>query len=98
MASRSLATDCAGLQQKYGPNEPYGPVRRCGAWAVAFKSTARPTDMHARELAEHVQTIYFTRHWRVAKTISLEIAHLRTKLGALETPKALSPGEGQATI
>jgi hypothetical protein len=37
-----------------------------------------------RELTEHVQTIYFTRHWRVITVVPQEITKLRTKLDVLE--------------
>lgn len=47
----------------------------------------RPLDGRARmlrELTGHVQTIYFTRRWRVMTTVPKEITELRTKLDALE--------------
>jgi hypothetical protein len=43
----------------------------------------RPLDDRVRmlrELTGHVQTIYFTRRWRVITTVAQETTDLRTKL------------------
>jgi hypothetical protein len=55
----------------------------------------RPLDDRVRmlrELTEHVQTIYFTRRWRVITTVPQEITKLRTKLDILNGKTLLEPG------
>ena len=62
-------------------------VARYVAAARGLWLSDRPLDQRVRmlrELTGHIQTIYFTRRWRVIPIISQEITELRTKLDALE--------------
>jgi hypothetical protein len=84
-------------------------VTRYVAMARGLWLSDRPLDQRVRllrELTGHIQTIYFTRRWRVFPIISREITELRTKLDALEgntrsataTQQVPSLGEGQTAI
>jgi hypothetical protein len=55
----------------------------------------RPLDDRVRmlrELTGHVQTIYFTRRWRVITTVAQATIDLRTKLDTLEDKAHVEPG------
>jgi hypothetical protein len=72
-------------------------VARYVAAARGLWLSDRPLDERVRmlrDLTEHVQTIYFTRRWRVIITVQQEITELRTKLDILEGKAgAVSGGE-----
>ena len=64
-----------------------GLVARYVAASRGLWLSDRPLDQRVRmlrELTEHVQTIYFTRRWRVVKIIPQEITELRGKLDTFE--------------
>lgn len=77
-------------------------VARYVATARGFWLSDRPLEERVRmlrELTEPVQSIYFTRRWRVAGRIPAEIARLRRMLDALENgtqPTAVSGRESEA--
>ena len=62
-----------------------------GLWLSALPLDKRVRML--RELTEYVQTVYFTRRWRVIRTVSQEIRELRTKLDILDGKISAETGD-----